>query len=131
MIRDAALAVAGTLNPQIGGRSVRIPIEPEVYELIFTEHERDGLWPLNPDKNIQNRRGLYLYNKRQVRVPLLAAFDQPDAVTSCPVRPVSTRCRPSRSSIPALCRRFHIRSLPVWRRHAATIATARLTPLGS
>jgi|SRR5579862_2581304 len=90
MIRDAALAVAGTLNPQIGGRSVRIPIEPEVYELIFTEHERDGLWPLSPDKNVQNRRGLYLYNKRQVRVPLLAAFDQPDAVTSCPVRPVST-----------------------------------------
>jgi hypothetical protein len=90
MIRDAALAVSGTLNPQIGGPSVRIPIDPEVYELIFTEHERDGLWPVNPDKNIQNRRGLYLYNKRQVRIPLLAAFDQPDAVTSCPVRPVST-----------------------------------------
>jgi hypothetical protein len=90
MIRDAALATAGTLNPQVGGRSVRIPIEPEVYELIFTEHERDGLWPVNPDKSVQNRRGLYLYNKRQVRVPLLAAFDQPDAVTSCPVRPVST-----------------------------------------
>ena len=48
MIRDAALAVAGTLNPQIGGRPVRIPIEPEVYDLIFTESERDGLWPVNP-----------------------------------------------------------------------------------
>jgi hypothetical protein len=89
-IRDAALAVAGTLNPQIGGRPVRIPIEPEVYDLIFTEYERDGLWPVNPDKNVQNRRGIYLYNKRSVRLPLLAAFDQPDAITSCPVRPVST-----------------------------------------
>ena len=90
MIRDAALAVSGTLNPQIGGRPVRIPIEPEVYDLIFTERERDGLWPVNPDKHVQNRRGIYLYNKRSVRLPLLSAFDQPDAITSCPVRPVST-----------------------------------------
>ena len=90
MIRDATLSVAGTLNPQIGGRPVRIPIEPEVYELIFTESERDGLWPVNPDKNVQNRRAIYLYNKRSVRLPLLSAFDQPDDITSCPVRPVST-----------------------------------------
>jgi hypothetical protein len=89
-IRDAALAVAGTLNPQVGGRPVRIPIEPEVYDLIFTEGERDGLWPVHPDKGVQNRRGIYLYNKRSVRLPLLSAFDQPDAITSCPVRPVST-----------------------------------------
>ena len=90
MIRDAALAVAGTLNPTIGGRPVRIPIEPEVYNLIFTEYERDGLWPVNPDRRVQNRRGIYLYNKRSVRLPMLSAFDQPDAITSCPVRPVST-----------------------------------------
>ena len=69
---------------------MRIPIEPEVYDLIFTEHERDGLWPVNPDERVQNRRGIYLYNKRSVRLPLLSAFDQPDAITSCPVRPVST-----------------------------------------
>lgn len=90
MIRDATLSVAGTLNPQTGGRPVRIPIEPEVYDLIFTESERDGLWPVNPDKNVQNRRAIYLYNKRSVRLPLLSAFDQPDDITSCPVRPVST-----------------------------------------
>jgi hypothetical protein len=90
MIRDAALSVAGTLNPQIGGRPVRIPIEPEVYDLIFTENERDGLWPVNPDRNVRNRRAIYLYNKRSVRLPLLSAFDQPDDITSCPIRPVST-----------------------------------------
>jgi hypothetical protein len=39
---------------------------------------------------VQNRRGIYLYNKRSVRLPLFTAFDQPDAITSCPVRPVST-----------------------------------------
>jgi len=89
-IRDATLAAAGTLNSQMGGRPVRIPIEPEVYDLIFTEHERDGLWPVNPDPHVRNRRGIYLYNKRSVRLPMLAAFDQPDAITSCPVRPEST-----------------------------------------
>jgi hypothetical protein len=89
-IRDATLSAAGTLNPKIGGRPVRIPIEPEVYELIFTEYERDGLWPVSPDKNVQNRRGIYLYNKRSVRMPMLSTFDQPDDITSCPVRPVST-----------------------------------------
>jgi hypothetical protein len=90
MVRDAALAVSGILNPQIGGRPIKIPIEPEVYDLIFTEYERDGLWPVSPDRNIQNRRGIYLYNKRSVRLPLFTSFDQPDAITSCPVRPVST-----------------------------------------
>jgi hypothetical protein len=90
MIRDATLSVAGTLNPKMGGRPVRIPIEPEVYDLIFTEYERDGLWPVSPDRNVQNRRGIYLFNKRSVRLPLLTAFDQPDTITSCPVRPVST-----------------------------------------
>jgi hypothetical protein len=90
LVRDATLSVAGSLNPKIGGRPVKIPIEPEVYDLIFTEFERDGLWPLSPDKSVQNRRGVYLYNKRSVRLPLFTAFDQPDAITSCPVRPVST-----------------------------------------
>jgi hypothetical protein len=89
-LRDAILSVSGSLNPRLGGRPVRIPIEKEVYDLIFTEHERDGLWPVNPDKSVQNRRSVYLVNKRSVRLPLLTAFDQPDAITSCPVRPVST-----------------------------------------
>jgi hypothetical protein len=90
MIRDAALSISGTLNPQIGGRPVRNAIEPEVYDLIFTEFERDGLWPVSPDKAVRNRRALYLYNKRSVRLPLLSAFDQPDDISSCPVRPTST-----------------------------------------
>ena len=97
MIRDAALSVSGSLNPQIGGRPVRNPLEPEVYDLIFTEFERDGLWPVSPDKAVRNRRGIYLYNKRSVRLPLLSAFDQPDAITSCPVRAVSTHALQSLS----------------------------------
>jgi hypothetical protein len=42
------------------------------------------------DPREHTRRSLYLFNKRNVRLPLLEAFDQPDTLTPCPVRPVST-----------------------------------------
>jgi hypothetical protein len=89
-IRDAALAVSGALNPKMGGPPVRVPIEQEVYDLIFTEDEPDNLWPVHPDRREHARRSLYLLNKRTVRLPMLANFDQPDAMTSCPQRATST-----------------------------------------
>ncbi|MFN7939706.1 MAG: DUF1549 domain-containing protein [Bryobacteraceae bacterium] len=89
-IRDAMLAVNGHLNTKIGGRPVKVPIEPEIYDIIFTEGEPDNLWPVDQDPKQFNRRSLYLLNKRTVRLPMLQNFDQPDAMSSCPVRPVST-----------------------------------------
>ncbi|MBA4064486.1 MAG: hypothetical protein C0501_12380 [Isosphaera sp.] len=89
-VRDSVLAAAGTLNREVGGRSVKVPLEPEVYDLIFTEDEPDGLWPVTPDATQHVRRSLYLFNKRNVRLPLLEALDQPDTLNSCADRPVST-----------------------------------------
>jgi hypothetical protein len=89
-IRDAVLAAAGTLTPQVGGPSVRVPLEPEVYDLIFTEGEPAGLWPVTPDPKQHTRRSIYLFLKRNVRLPILEAFDQPDTLNSCARRPVST-----------------------------------------
>lgn len=89
-IRDAVLAVTGALNPRLGGKPIRVPIEQEVYDLIFTEDEPDNLWPVHPDPAEHHRRSLYLLNKRTVRLPMMTNFDQPDAMTSCGVRPVST-----------------------------------------
>ncbi len=89
-LRDGALAVAGRLNRQQGGPMVRVPLEPEVYDLIFTEGEPDGLWPTTPDPRQHLRRSVYLFAKRNVRLPLFEAFDKPDTLTSCPARPVST-----------------------------------------
>ncbi|MCS7023830.1 MAG: DUF1553 domain-containing protein [Bryobacteraceae bacterium] len=89
-IRDSILAVSGKLNPQLGGKPIKVPIEKEVYDSIFTEAEPDNLWPVALDPNQHYRRSLYLLNKRTVRLPLLANFDQPDAMSSCPVRAVST-----------------------------------------
>jgi hypothetical protein len=89
-IRDSVLAASGQLNRAMYGRPVRTPIEPEVYDTIFTEYEADNLWPLPKDPREMYRRSIYLLNKRTVRLPLLANFDQPDTMTPCPQRNVST-----------------------------------------
>ncbi|MEZ5351742.1 MAG: DUF1549 and DUF1553 domain-containing protein [Bryobacteraceae bacterium] len=89
-LRDSVLAVSGALNPALFGKPVKVPLEPEVYDLIFTEGEPDNLWPVNLDEADHNRRTIYLLNKRTVRLPFLANFDQPDAMTSCPARATST-----------------------------------------
>ncbi len=89
-LRDSVLAASGMLTPKMGGPMVRVPLEPEVYDLIFTEDEPDGLWPVTRDTREHTRRSLYLFNKRTVRLPMLESFDQPDTLTSCAVRPVST-----------------------------------------
>lgn len=89
-LRDAALAVSGSLNRQLGGPMIRVPLEPAVYDLIFTEDEPDGLWPVTPDASQHDRRSIYLFAKRNVRLPILEAFDQPDRLNPCGERPVST-----------------------------------------
>ena len=89
-IRDSVLAASGRLNRAIGGKPVLTPIEPEVYDIIFTEGEPDNLWPVTPDESQHRRRSLYLLNRRTVRLPFLANFDQPDTMTSCAVRSTST-----------------------------------------
>jgi Protein of unknown function (DUF1553)/Protein of unknown function (DUF1549) len=89
-IRDSVLTAAGTLNRQVGGVSVHVPLEQEVYDLIFTEGEPDGLWHPTPDAAQYTRRSIYLFNKRNVRLPMFEAFDQPDTLNTCAFRPVST-----------------------------------------
>jgi hypothetical protein len=89
-LRDGVLATAGTLNPEVGGPMVKTPLEPEVYAQIFSEGEPDGLWLVAPDPRQHTRRSLYLFSKRNLHLPLLEVFDQPDTLSPCPVRAVST-----------------------------------------
>jgi len=89
-IRDSALLASGALNLKMGGPAVKPPIDQEVYDLIFSEFERDNLWPLAKDPSEAFRRSIYLINKRTVRLPMFANFDQPDAMTSCAARSIST-----------------------------------------
>ncbi len=97
VIRDSALAASDRLNRSVAGKPVRIPIEREVYDLIFTEAEPDNLWPVTPERSQHDRRSLYLLNMRTVRLPFLANFDQPDTMTSCAVRTTSTHALQSLS----------------------------------
>ncbi len=90
MVRDSILATSGLLNSKMYGKPVKTPIEPEVYDLIFMEGEPDNLWPLSKDRSEMYRRSVYLLNKRTVRLPLMANFDQPDTMSSCPDRSTST-----------------------------------------
>src|SRR5262249_17045718 len=52
--------------------------------------EPDGLWHPTDDVREHSRRSLYLLRKRNVRLPMLEAFDQPDTLTPCPRRSTST-----------------------------------------
>ncbi len=89
-IRDAMLAVSGELNPRMGGPGILAPLEKEVKDLIFTEAEVVDLWPEDPDPSEHLRRSIYLFRKRNVRYPLLDAFDAPDTQSACPRRETST-----------------------------------------
>lgn len=89
-LRDSILQASGKLNPKQFGPPIKTPIEPEIYDIIFTEGEPDNLWPLPKDRSEIYRKSIYLLNKRTVRLPMLTNFDQPDAISSCPVRAVST-----------------------------------------
>jgi hypothetical protein len=71
LIRDNALAVAGLLNPKVGGPSVK-PYQP------------DGLWDGTDSKFVQDhgdllyRRGMYVFWRRSAHYPAFATFDAPN-----------------------------------------------------
>lgn len=118
-IRDSVLAISGSLNTRMGGPGVRISLEPEALALIFTEGEPDGLWITPARREDENRRSIYLLAKRNVKVPLLESFDQPDLLNPCGKRPDSTHAPQS----------LAMWNSP-WMRERATLAAARAQALG-
>jgi hypothetical protein len=85
-IRDSMLAVAGALNPKRGGPSVMVPVEEEVRQALY----KPSQWKVTADESEHNRRSLYLIVKRNLRLPFLEVFDQPDRSVSCARRESST-----------------------------------------
>jgi len=76
-VRDAVLAVSGTLDPAMYGEPVGNEVRP-TGEIVATGEEGRG------------RRSLYLLVRRSMPVSLLNAFDQPVMETNCTRRVVST-----------------------------------------
>lgn len=76
VIRDSALAVAGLLNPKMGGPSI-FP------ELPSGAGKPRGGWKVNSDPAERNRRSVYIFVRRNARYPMLEQFDMPDTHESC------------------------------------------------
>jgi hypothetical protein len=77
VIRDAALAVSGLLNPRVGGPSVRPPQPESVSQQGF-----DNKWVVSegPDRY---RRGLYIFLQRTSPFAQLVTFDLADPGRTC------------------------------------------------
>ena len=77
-IRDEILAVAGSLDPSIGGPSMFPYIDPDLFE----ESSR-RTWRGKPDDDPSTwRRSIYVFLKRSIRYPMFETFDQPNLVNS-------------------------------------------------
>jgi hypothetical protein len=85
-IRDATLAVAGTLNLKMGG----VGVIPAMTKEELRAARMPELWPVHPDPAEHNRRSIYLQMKRSLTLPLLQIFDAPDSASSCARRERST-----------------------------------------
>jgi len=82
-IRDCALAVAGLLNPKMGGPAIFPELPPGM------PAPRGG-WKVNDDPAERNRRSVYVFVRRNTRYPLFDSFDMPDPHESCSRRNVTT-----------------------------------------
>ncbi len=85
MVRDAMLAVSGTLDARLGGPSFRdhkIENVPGTPAILYV--------PIDPSTPGLDRRTLYRAWARGGRSALLDAFDCPDPSTTAPRRPVTT-----------------------------------------
>jgi hypothetical protein len=85
-IRDAMLAVSGSLNLKAGGPSVMTPIEKELIAALY----KPAQWQVHKDPREHDRRSIYLLAKRNLRLPFMEVFDAPDLQVSCPRRESST-----------------------------------------
>lgn len=85
IIRDSLLAMSGELNRKSGGPGVRPPLPPEVASTLLRDQ-----WPVTEDLAEHTRRSIYLFSRRNLRLPLLEVFDKPDTNLSCARRAQST-----------------------------------------
>ncbi|MDE0109735.1 MAG: DUF1549 and DUF1553 domain-containing protein [Bryobacterales bacterium] len=85
-VRDAMLAAAGEINLAYGGKSVMLPVEDALVDLLYDPTQ----WRVPADPAQHRRRSIYLLAKRNLRLPFMEVFDQPALLTSCARRESST-----------------------------------------
>lgn len=82
-VRDNLLACAGTLNLKMYGPPVIPPLSAEELAGLF---DARGKWPVTKDAAEHTRRSVYVLVRRTFLHPLLASFDPPEVMSSCPRR---------------------------------------------
>lgn len=85
-IRDAMMAVSGTLNLKPGGPSVMVPLDKGLVNSLY----KPSQWQPPKDPTEYSRRSIYLIAKRNLRLPFMEVFDAPDLQVSCARRESST-----------------------------------------
>jgi len=85
---DHLHATAGTLDLKAFGEPFVPKLSDEelqgMYEISM---KREKKWPVTPD---QNRRAIYILNRRSFRFPFFESFDPANNAVSCPVRQTTT-----------------------------------------
>ncbi|MCB1097468.1 MAG: PSD1 domain-containing protein [Verrucomicrobiae bacterium] len=87
-LRDAMLAVSGTLNFKAGGPGFKPYIQPEAN---LARNIQGEAYPQDAkDDASTRRRSVYMFHKRLIPYPLFQAFDRPDLMNSCSQRQNTT-----------------------------------------
>ncbi len=85
VIRDTMLAAADRLSQRKGGRGV-MPDLPDELTITLLKDQ----WKASPDEEDHRRRSIYIFARRNLRLPLFEAFDRPDTNASCAARTQTT-----------------------------------------
>ncbi len=85
-IRDSMLIASGQINFAIGGPSVILPVDKQLVAQLY----KPSQWEVTPEIGDRMRRSVYLFAKRNLRLPFMEVFDQPTLQTSCFGRQQST-----------------------------------------
>ncbi|MFO0925126.1 MAG: DUF1549 and DUF1553 domain-containing protein [Pirellulales bacterium] len=81
MLRDSLVSLSQQIDWETGGPGVMPPLPKELESALLK-----GQWKTSPREQEHYRRSIYLFARRNLRLPLFEAFDRPDAITSCPIR---------------------------------------------
>jgi hypothetical protein len=75
VIRDSILYASGRLNPVTGGPSVFPPLPDDLAD--FARYGRTGgiMWEPNESEADARRRSVYIFQRRSLPLPMMAAFD--------------------------------------------------------
>ncbi|MFO0870713.1 MAG: DUF1553 domain-containing protein [Pirellulales bacterium] len=85
-LRDTLLTLAGLLDLRMGGESIMLPVDEDLVKLLY----KPSQWQVATEAADHHRRSIYLLAKRNLRLPGLEVFDQPDLAISCGRRESST-----------------------------------------